>query len=69
MGKGHEQMDIFPEEAGRIERAKEKRKKWPVNPGEIRRKRKKAEKDEYARYSIETAKRLIDEAIKKHGAK
>ena len=69
MGKGHEQMDIFPEEAGRIEKEKEKRKNWPINPGEIRRKKKRAETDKAARYAVETVKRLADEAIKRYGAK
>ena len=69
MDKGPEQMDVFPEEAGRIELEKEKRKNRPVNIGEIRRKKKRAETDKAARYAMETVKRLADEAIKKYGAK
>ena len=65
-----EQLDFFPEQAEHSKKAKrERRKKWPVNPGEIRRKRRKADLLKLARYSRDYVSSLVDKSGSKEKKK
>ena len=64
-----ENLDIFPEEAEKVRREKEKRRQLPYNKDEEIRKSKKRFGLKVARHSRETVDRFVDNAEKKYNRK